>query len=158
MIENDTIIVLMSGILLGSLISMAARSICKSKKPKKATTSKAGTEEEEGEEWTDDGSSEEDSAEEDGYIRNSGADDVDEKELFEKYPPTDIKMVLVVNNGLKMGKGKIGAQCGHATLSGYYRCKRKSANSKYWTKVLEKWHYEGVKKICVKVDDSEQLL
>ena len=63
-------------------------------------------------------------------------------------------MVLVVNNGLKMGKGKIGAQCGHATLSGYYRAKRMTSSSKYWTKVLEKWHWEGTKKICVKVDDS----
>ena len=113
---------------------------------------------EQGEEWTDDETSEEDSAEEDGYIRNAGPDDVEEKSLFEMFPPTDIKMVLVVNNGLKMGKGKIGAQCGHATLSGYQRCKKLSGTSKYWTKVLEKWHYEGVKKICVKVDTSEALL
>jgi len=28
----------------------------------------------------------------------------------------DVKMVLVVRDDLKMGKGKIGAQCGHATL------------------------------------------
>ena len=33
-----------------------------------------------------------------------------------------------------------------------------SANSKYWTKVLEKWCWEGTKKICVKVTDSEQLI
>jgi PTH2 family peptidyl-tRNA hydrolase len=158
MIENDTVIVLTVGILLGSLISMASRSLCKSKKAKTTAPAKAGEGKEEGEGWTDEGSSEEESAEEDGYVRNVGPDDVDEKELFDKYPPSDIKMVLVVNNGLKMGKGKIGAQCGHATLSGYYRCKKLSASSKYWTKVLEKWHWEGVKKICVKVDDSEQLL
>lgn len=31
----------------------------------------------------------------------------------------ETKMVLVVRSDLKMGKGKIGAQCGHAVLSAY---------------------------------------
>lgn len=31
----------------------------------------------------------------------------------------EIKLVLVVNDSLKMSKGKIGAQCGHATLACY---------------------------------------
>ena len=158
MIANDTVIVLTVGILLGSLMTMVSNSMCKSKKAKKAAPAKAGEGKEQGDEWTDEGTSEEDSAEDDGYIRDAGPDDVEEKKLFDQFPPTDIKMVLVVNNGLKMGKGKIGAQCGHATLSGYQKCKKLSASSKYWTKVLEKWHYEGVKKICVKVDDSAQLL
>ena len=30
-------------------------------------------------------------------------------------------MVLVVRSDLKMGKGKIGAQCGHAVLAAYKR-------------------------------------
>ena len=158
MVDHNTTIVLTVGILLGFIMSVLSRSMCKSKKAKKAAPRKAGEGQEQGEEWTDDETSEEDSAEEDGYIRNAGPDDVEEKSLFEMFPPNDIKMVLVVNNGLKMGKGKIGAQCGHATLSGYQRCKKLSGTSKYWTKVLEKWHYEGVKKICVKVDTSEALL
>ena len=33
--------------------------------------------------------------------------------------PKDVKMILVVRDDLKMGKGKIGAQCGHATLGTY---------------------------------------
>lgn len=36
-----------------------------------------------------------------------------------QYPAEDIKMVLVVRNDLQMGKGKIGAQCGHATLGSH---------------------------------------
>ena len=40
--------------------------------------------------------------------------------LTEKFQLDDeIKMVLVVREDLKMGKGKIGAQCGHATLGSY---------------------------------------
>lgn len=31
----------------------------------------------------------------------------------------ETKMVLVVRSDLKMGKGKVGAQCGHAVLSAY---------------------------------------
>ena len=67
-------------------------------------------------------------------------------------------MVLAVRDDLKMGKGKIGAQCGHATLSGYNVAKRMAANSKYWTKVLEKWTWEGQKKICVKVSGDEDIM
>jgi PTH2 family peptidyl-tRNA hydrolase len=39
--------------------------------------------------------------------------------LTVQYPIQDVKMVLVVREDLKMGKGKIGAQCGHATLGAY---------------------------------------
>ena len=57
-----------------------------------------------------------------------------------------------------MGKGKIGAQCGHATLSAYTNVQRRAKTSVYWRKTLEKWHYEGTKKICVKVETEEELI
>ena len=57
-----------------------------------------------------------------------------------------------------MGKGKIGAQCGHATLAGFNMAKRMGKDSKYWREVLENWKYEGTKKICVKVDTTEDLI
>ena len=41
--------------------------------------------------------------------RNRGAARIGEKELFEKYPLRETKMVLVVRQDLQMGKGKIGA-------------------------------------------------
>ena len=75
--------------------------------------------------------------------------------MYEKYPIQDVKMVLVVNNGLKMGKGKIGAQCGHAALAGIERAARHAVKSKYWREVMSMWHYIGVKKICVKVDNTQ---
>lgn len=49
---------------------------------------------------------------------------MDDKVLFEKYPIRDVKQVLVVRDDLKMGKGKIGAQCGHATLASYQVAKK----------------------------------
>ena len=74
-----------------------------------------------------------------------------------KYPIEDIKMVLVVREDLKMGKGKIGAQCGHATLGAYKTTHAKSKQSDYWKNVLEKWSWDGQKKICLKVMSEKDL-
>ena len=68
----------------------------------------------------------------------------------------DIKMVLVVRNDLKMGKGKIGAQCGHATLGAYKSAWRKKAV--YWHKWLDHWDKYGSTKVCVKVNTEEELV
>lgn len=50
-----------------------------------------------------------------------------------------------------MGKGKIAAQCGHATLGAY-----KTA-SKYCPSALTCWERIGQAKIAVKVDDDDML-
>jgi peptidyl-tRNA hydrolase len=62
------------------------------------------------------------------------------------------KMVLCVNMGLKMGKGKIAAQCSHATLGAYKRALR------YCPEALKWWERIGQAKIAVKVDDTEEML
>ena len=46
-------------------------------------------------------------------------------------PIKDVKMILVVRDDLKMGKGKIGAQCGHATLGTYMMALQKSQSNQY---------------------------
>ena len=56
-----------------------------------------------------------------------------------------------------MGKGKIGAQCGHATLGIYAKTKLWAKYSKYWKIVLKKWTNEGQKKICLKVNSQTDL-
>jgi peptidyl-tRNA hydrolase len=38
------------------------------------------------------------------------------------FPIQDVKLVMVVREDLKMTKGKIGAQCGHATLGASEIC------------------------------------
>ncbi|XWS42873.1 hypothetical protein CRYUN_Cryun16bG0051700 [Craigia yunnanensis] len=45
----------------------------------------------------------------------------------------DFKMVLVVRNDLKMGKGKIAAQCSHATLGLYKKLLHRAP------KALDRW-------------------
>ena len=57
-----------------------------------------------------------------------------------------------------MTKGKMGAQCGHATLGSYKVTKKWAQSSKYWTKALEKWSYEGQKKICVKATSEAEII
>ena len=49
----------------------------------------------------------------------------DESDYSEVSDEEDLKLVLVVRQDLKMGKGKAAAQCSHATLAAYKRAKRK---------------------------------
>ena len=85
--------------------------------------------------------------------------------LREKYGSTaeelgEIKMVLVVREDLKMGKGKIGAQCGHATLGAYKDVvARAKKGGKFWKNILQyySWGMGLHKKICVKVKSEQEL-
>jgi len=64
----------------------------------------------------------------------------------------DMKMVLVVRNDLKMGKGKAAAQCCHATLSAYKQARRKCPE------VLRSWECNGQPKVTVKCDTEDELM
>lgn len=57
----------------------------------------------------------------------------------------DIKMVFFVRTDLKMGKGKIGSQCGHGAIGMYKIMMRKN------NQLLEEWENSGSKKITLKV-------
>ena len=62
------------------------------------------------------------------------------------------KMVFVVNMELGMGKGKIGAQCGHATLGAYKHARKYARTAVKW------WETTGQKKICCKGPNLQVLL
>ncbi|KAG0492391.1 hypothetical protein HPP92_005789 [Vanilla planifolia] len=68
-------------------------------------------------------------------------------EIFE-----DFKMVLVVRNELKMGKGKIAAQCSHATLGLYKKLHNRAP------KALSRWEMCGQVKVVLKIESEEDLL
>lgn len=61
-------------------------------------------------------------------------------------------MILVVRNDLKMGKGKIGAQCGHAAVGAYQRALHTIP------RMLERWENSGCPKIAVKVDSEDEMM
>mmetsp|Transcript_2860 Transcript_2860/g.4082 ORF Transcript_2860/g.4082 Transcript_2860/m.4082 type:complete len:223 (+) Transcript_2860:30-698(+) len=79
----------------------------------------------------------------------------DFEDIINSYTPMQapFKMVLCVNTGLKkMEKGKMAAQCGHATLGAYKVAK------KYCSTGVNCWEWTGQAKICVKVPSESELL
>ena len=66
-------------------------------------------------------------------------------------PDGEIKLVLIVNHGLRMGKGKIAAQAGHASVNSVMKCGQKKPG------LLDLWLSQGQKKICLKVESAEEL-
>eukprot|EP00271_Cylindrocystis_brebissonii_P001221 TRINITY_DN11541_c0_g1_i1.p1 TRINITY_DN11541_c0_g1~~TRINITY_DN11541_c0_g1_i1.p1 ORF type:complete len:174 (-),score=25.28 TRINITY_DN11541_c0_g1_i1:314-835(-) len=66
--------------------------------------------------------------------------------------PQNFKMMLVVRNDLKMGKGKIGAQCGHATLGLYKKLRGRAPTA------LRLWENSAQVKVATKVESEEEML
>ncbi|PKI75285.1 peptidyl-tRNA hydrolase 2, mitochondrial [Punica granatum] len=64
----------------------------------------------------------------------------------------DFKMVLVVRNDLKMGKGKIAAQCSHATLGLYKKLLHRAPRA------LNRWEMSAQPKVVVKIESEEDML
>ena len=56
-------------------------------------------------------------------------------------------MVILVRKDLKMEKGKIAAQCGHAVLGCYRLAQR------YQPEMLRQWFMFGQAKVALKVRD-----
>jgi PTH2 family peptidyl-tRNA hydrolase len=63
----------------------------------------------------------------------------------------EYKQVLVFRTDLKMSKGKLAAQAGHAAVSASEEAHKHRRN--WW----EAWLFEGQRKIAVKVKDEKEL-
>ena len=61
------------------------------------------------------------------------------------------KLVLVINNDLKMGKGKIAAQAGHASVTATLKAGENRPSS------LDSWLKSGQKKVCLKSSYDELI-
>lgn len=72
----------------------------------------------------------------------------DEQIITDEYD--NYKLVLVIRTDLKMGKGKVAAQCAHAAVAAY-----KAAT--YHPATLKAWEDCGQAKITVKVDNETAL-
>ncbi|SPC67151.1 related to PTH2 - aminoacyl-tRNA hydrolase [Ustilago sp. UG-2017b] len=64
----------------------------------------------------------------------------------------ECKMILAVRMDIKMEKGKIASQCGHATLAVYKTAK------KLTPKFIKQWERRGQAKVAVKCPDEEKML
>ena len=60
-----------------------------------------------------------------------------------------MKQVMIVRTDLKMGKGKIAAQCCHGSIGSY----KKSSKEK-----IRKWENEAYAKVICKVKTEDELL
>lgn len=63
----------------------------------------------------------------------------------------ECKLVLLVRTDLKMDKGKIAAQCSHATLSCYKAMLQSNPD------VLRQWERTGQAKVALKVNNDAQM-
>lgn len=61
---------------------------------------------------------------------------------------TEFKQAILVRTDLKLGKGKIAAQCAHASVQATLKSKKDK---------LKDWHSTGMKKVILKVDDLKEL-
>lgn len=88
---------------------------------------------------------------------NNKEDDCSDEEetpeiaIKNNYSLDNYKMVLCVNMELKMDKGKIAAQCGHATLGAYKLATKYCPTAVLW------WQRTGQAKIAVKVEKETSI-
>lgn len=73
-------------------------------------------------------------------------------ESFSAFTSEPCKMVLVIRADLGMTKGKVVAQCAHATLA----CYKESVKSN--SPFLKPWEYFGQAKITLKCQSEDELL
>lgn len=91
--------------------------------------------------------------------KNATAIDSDESDDEDSAPaefpnnPEECKLVLVVRTDLGMTKGKIAAQCGHATLACYKHFLRHAPNST----ILRRWEKRGQMKVALQAKSEEEL-
>ncbi|GAA5870975.1 hypothetical protein JCM16303_001648 [Sporobolomyces ruberrimus] len=91
-------------------------------------------------------------AEESDYETESESGDDDELKTVKAEGDEPCKLVLVVRTDLNMNKGKIAAQCGHATLACYKSLNRSNPQ------LVNHWERTGQAKIAVKCDSEDELL
>ena len=117
--SKQNFVFLVLGIMVGIFMTIVRGYLCDSGEKDQKKTAGAATASEE--EWEDD---EECSEDEDASNANEEMSPEKDKALEGQYPIDDVKMMLAVRSDLGMTKGKIGAQCGHATLGAYHTTKK----------------------------------
>ena len=59
------------------------------------------------------------------------------------------KQVILVRQDLKLPKGKLAAQCSHASVEAVLKSNKK---------IIDEWRKEGMTKVVLKVKDEKELL
>lgn len=100
--------------------------------------------------------SETESSDDDDAAEEDDEDDVQDLGELQTFPGNseECKLVLVVRSDLGMTKGKIAAQCGHATLACYKTLVRADPSHP----VLKRWERLGQAKVALKIDSEDDML
>ena len=85
---------------------------------------------------------------------NSETDESDASDASDHLISSGYKMVLVVRADLKIRKGKLAAQCSHATVKSYKVALKQTDE----VDTLESWEYSGQANVTVKCKDEAQLI
>lgn len=70
-----------------------------------------------------------------------------------------VRQVIVVNNTLKMPKGKIAAQVAHASLNAFLHGSQLQTHTLYvdMTDIMTEWLQGAHTKVCLKSDSEEEM-
>lgn len=94
---------------------------------------------------------------------NSEYEDEEEEEEFEinstslNEVPGEVRLALVIRQDLGMTKGKIAAQCCHATLSCFRLIGLDSSKQSYNPTMVNRWLSHGQAKITLKCPDASTM-
>ncbi|KAI1309338.1 Peptidyl-tRNA hydrolase 2, mitochondrial [Halotydeus destructor] len=83
-------------------------------------------------------------------LKKASLQGVSEEASFEELSG-ECKLILIVRNDLKMGKGKAAAQCSHASVMAYNLAAKKDPS------LLKLWLLSGQQKVVVKIESETAL-
>ncbi|EFY99335.1 peptidyl-tRNA hydrolase [Metarhizium robertsii] len=92
-----------------------------------------------------------------GLRANARVGGMTERQTLDAESNEECKLVLVVRTDLGMTKGKMAAQCSHATLA-CYKALARSAPDSAERKLLQRWEKRGQAKIAVQVKSEAELM
>lgn len=72
--------------------------------------------------------------------------------LFDFVKNKEIKQTIVIRNDLNLGKGKLAAQCSHASLSAFLKSQKTNET------IAKTWLQTGQKKVVLKVQSEKELV
>ena len=105
---------------------------------------------------------ESDDDDEDSESEDDSEDDEEDEDEDEDDDGEEHKMVLCVRTDLKMQRGKVAAQCGHAVLGAYREARRRGRSGKEDQEVcreaLRQWSRQGQAKIALAIPDEATMM
>lgn len=67
-------------------------------------------------------------------------------------------MIFIANAELKMGKGKVCAQVGHAVIGAFTQLEQEAKYDDRSRARLESWQSQGTPKVVVKAETEKEML